>query len=232
MTVHAVLVNSNTMEVYVVPGGIVELGRRESMAVCIPDACISGVHARIYNVEEGFWVEDLDSTNGTYIRGATLMEPTILSEGDMVFFGTQGFTYEMRKDFRVEIEMSSRVEGVEKVIEAPEEESEEVPEHTVPSDSAVKIYRRKTSRVSFDKFKKVIEEGDDYSDSKPLPSKYEMTDSGRILPAKTKRKPQEDFKFKRPQPAAMPRKGLPVVAVLVSLGIGIILGYVAAHLMG
>ncbi|MBX2823562.1 MAG: FHA domain-containing protein [Gammaproteobacteria bacterium] len=227
MNEHAVLVNSNTLEVYAVPDGIVELGRRESMGVCILDPSISGTHARIYNVDEGFWVEDLGSTNGTYIRGATLVEPTMLNEGDVVFFGTLGFTYETRQDFRVE--MTSRVDDVEKALEA---EDKEVPEHSVPSDSAVKIYRRKTSRVSFDKFKKVIEEGDDFSDSKPLPSKYEVTDSGRILPAKVKRDRQQDFKYKKSQPTPVPWQGMLVAAVLVSLGIGIIIGFVAAQLMG
>ncbi|MEM6884957.1 MAG: FHA domain-containing protein, partial [Verrucomicrobiota bacterium] len=137
MTAHAVLVDSNTREVFAVPDGVVELGRRESMAVCIPDPRISGAHARIYNVEEGLWVEDLGSTNGTYIRGVTLVEPTMLNEGDSVYFGTRGFIYETRKDFRAE--MTTRVEEMGKAVEAAnaqvEAEMQVEPEHALPSDS-------------------------------------------------------------------------------------------------
>lgn len=213
------------------PDGIVELGRRESMAVRIPDPSISSVHARIYNVDEGFWVEDLGSTNGTYIRGATLVEPTMLVEGEMVFFGTVGFTYEVREDFKVKV--TSRLDDIEKAAqEAKGDKAENIPDHTLPSDSAVRIYRRKTSRVSFDKFQQAIEGGDDFSDSKPLPSKYEMTDSGRIVPTRADRNPQQDFKYKKLQPSSLPWQGILAATILASLGVGVILGILAARMMG
>ncbi|MEM6885311.1 MAG: hypothetical protein AAF571_09780, partial [Verrucomicrobiota bacterium] len=71
---------------------------------------------------------------------------------------------------------------------------------------------------------------DDFSDSKPLPSKYEMMDSGRILPATAKRDRQQDFTFKQPQPVPrLPKRKL-LAAVLISLLVGIVLGYFVAQL--
>lgn len=228
-----VFVNLDTMEVYSVPDGIVELGRKETMGVHIPEPSVSGTHARIYNVEEGLWVEDLGSTNGTFIHGSVVTEPTMLEEGSEVYFGTVRCKFEHRKAFQVEV--TSRLTNVDKLVDQAqkkEAEKKEVPEHTVPSESAVHVYRRKTSRVSFDKFKQVINEGEDYSDSKPLPSKYEMSDSGRIAPARPKTKRKEDFQYKQPVPQkTFPWKEVLIATVVASLVTGVVVGFVVASIV-
>ncbi len=192
---------------------------------------MSGLHARIYNVEEGFWVEDLGSTNGTLINGAVLVEPTQVTEGQSVQFGNLVCTLEMREDFHAEVAHSASAEK-----KAPGPASpKEAPRHTMPSAEAVNIYRRKTSRVDFDKFTEAIQKADDYSDSKPLPSKYELTDSGRIARSGHKRKREQDFTFKPAAATPVPNNSVPWKAVLVSSIIaavlcGFALGYWAARM--
>jgi transcriptional regulator with PAS, ATPase and Fis domain len=56
------------------------------------DATVSGAHARISRVPQGdaeFIIEDLDSTNGTFVGGRRITGPTRLSSGVVVFLGSQ-----------------------------------------------------------------------------------------------------------------------------------------------
>jgi len=62
------------------------LGRRASNEVCIPDRSVSAAHARV-SVDVGtLWIEDLNSTNGTYVNGQ-LISRRQLDEGDEVILG-------------------------------------------------------------------------------------------------------------------------------------------------
>jgi len=62
------------------------LGRRASNEVCIPDRSVSAAHARV-SVDVGtLWIEDLNSTNGTYVNGQ-LISRRQLDEGDEIILG-------------------------------------------------------------------------------------------------------------------------------------------------
>jgi len=62
------------------------LGRRASNEVCIPDRSVSAAHARV-SVDVGtLWIEDLNSTNGTYVNGQ-LISRRQLDAGDEVILG-------------------------------------------------------------------------------------------------------------------------------------------------
>ena len=55
-----------------------------------PEAKISRRHARIIHEEDSFMIEDLGSTNGTYVnRGRRLIPgtPHILNDGDEIIVG-------------------------------------------------------------------------------------------------------------------------------------------------
>jgi pSer/pThr/pTyr-binding forkhead associated (FHA) protein len=49
--------------------GVHLVGRSEEADILLADQSISRRHARIYNTEEGLMVEDLGSSNGTYVQG-------------------------------------------------------------------------------------------------------------------------------------------------------------------
>ncbi len=65
----------------------VVLGRSDELPARIEDRGISGHHARIYCHQGTFWVEDLDSTNGTFINDMRLTKPQQLMDGDRIQLG-------------------------------------------------------------------------------------------------------------------------------------------------
>jgi len=79
-------------------GDALQIGRRPAPAggergvLTIADSTVSGSHARISRVPQGndeFLIEDLGSTNGTYVAGKRLDGPTRLPPGSLVFLGSQ-----------------------------------------------------------------------------------------------------------------------------------------------
>jgi FHA domain len=58
------------------------------------DEYASARHARFEPREDGVWVQDLGSTNGTYLNGARLEQPRRLTTGDIVRVGETDLRYE------------------------------------------------------------------------------------------------------------------------------------------
>lgn len=63
------------------------LGRDTSCHVTIPDSSVSQRHARIYHSDAEWHVEDLGSTNGTFLNDRPLTHPVLLRPGDKVAIG-------------------------------------------------------------------------------------------------------------------------------------------------
>ena len=58
------------------------------------DEFASAHHARVEPRRDGVWVEDIGSTNGTYVNGTLLERPQRLKLGDIVRIGESDFRYE------------------------------------------------------------------------------------------------------------------------------------------
>jgi pSer/pThr/pTyr-binding forkhead associated (FHA) protein len=58
------------------------------------DEYASARHARFEPRQDGVWVQDLGSTNGTYLNGARLERPRRLTGGDVVRVGETDLRYE------------------------------------------------------------------------------------------------------------------------------------------
>jgi predicted component of type VI protein secretion system len=58
------------------------------------DDFASARHARIEPRRDGVWVEDLGSTNGTYVNGTRLTRPRRLAAGDVIRVGSTDLRYE------------------------------------------------------------------------------------------------------------------------------------------
>jgi len=71
---------------------VIGLGRRTTNEVCIPDRSVSANHARITFDGGSAWVEDLDSTNGTYINGR-LVSRQRLENSDEIILGKIRVTF-------------------------------------------------------------------------------------------------------------------------------------------
>jgi pSer/pThr/pTyr-binding forkhead associated (FHA) protein len=52
------------------------------------------VHARFRAVDNGWTIEDLGSTNGTKVDGELIIEPTLLSHGQLIALGTLQLHFE------------------------------------------------------------------------------------------------------------------------------------------
>ena len=74
--------------------GLVILGKEDSCQVSIPDSGISKKHAQITVRDENILIEDLDSSNGTYVEGKQIYSH-ILNTGDRVALGN--VVFEVRK---------------------------------------------------------------------------------------------------------------------------------------
>ncbi|MGH2706780.1 MAG: FHA domain-containing protein [Actinomycetota bacterium] len=63
------------------------LGRAGKCHVVLSDAYASQVHARIFRRNGGYFVEDMGSTNGTYLNRKRVTSPTAVSRGDRIRIG-------------------------------------------------------------------------------------------------------------------------------------------------
>jgi hypothetical protein len=74
----------------------VTLGRSsENDLVLDADDFASGHHARIAPRRDGVWVEDLESTNGTFVNGIKLTRPQKLTPGDVIRVGETDLRYDL-----------------------------------------------------------------------------------------------------------------------------------------
>jgi FHA domain len=65
----------------------VTLGRAAGCGVQVEDAYTSNIHARMYRRDGELWVEDLGSTNGTWVNAERIATPARLGRGDLVQVG-------------------------------------------------------------------------------------------------------------------------------------------------
>ncbi len=72
---------------YPLEGETVSIGRDASNTIQISDAEVSRRHARLLLQGGRYILEDLGSTNGTYVNGQRLTGPHVLKPGDVVSLG-------------------------------------------------------------------------------------------------------------------------------------------------
>lgn len=63
------------------------LGRDVSNEIILGDSEISRQHSRLTRTPGGYVLEDLGSTNGTFVNGERLMAPRVLNPGDLIALG-------------------------------------------------------------------------------------------------------------------------------------------------
>ncbi|HET6997743.1 MAG TPA: FHA domain-containing protein [Solirubrobacterales bacterium] len=75
-------------------GGL-SIGRSKECDVRIDDRYASGVHVRVFSRGGRYMAEDMNSTNGTLLNGATLVGEAELIDGDTVQIGDTVFRFEV-----------------------------------------------------------------------------------------------------------------------------------------
>ena len=93
-----VVVNSPALEEeseYVLDSAGITIGRGSQNTVALDDdEFASASHARVEPRQDGVWIEDAGSTNGTYLNGVKLSRPRKLTPGDLVRVGETDFRFD------------------------------------------------------------------------------------------------------------------------------------------
>ena len=69
------------------------LGRADSAEIRIDDPFASSAHARVFSRGEFMYVEDMGSTNGTYLNGRQLKTAERLKMADVIRIGDTEYRY-------------------------------------------------------------------------------------------------------------------------------------------
>ena len=97
----------------------ITIGRESDNKAAIPLTVLSRHHARVF-AENGVWfVEDLDSANGTFYRGKQLAPGvrTELNDGDIVRFGTVAMSIRFIQPPPAPVAAPAAPQVVEKIVE-------------------------------------------------------------------------------------------------------------------
>ena len=68
------------------------IGRKETNHIVISNLAVSSNHARVESRDEGVFITDLDSKNGTFVNGNTIISCQ-LKDGDEIIIGKHRLFY-------------------------------------------------------------------------------------------------------------------------------------------
>ncbi|MBF8983291.1 FHA domain-containing protein [Lutibacter sp. B2] len=69
------------------------IGRKNGNEIVIKDPYISNDHVKFYVKEEGVFIEDIDSANGTCLNEERIIDMVMLRNGDRIKIGQVEFLY-------------------------------------------------------------------------------------------------------------------------------------------
>ncbi|MBT5230687.1 MAG: FHA domain-containing protein, partial [Methylococcales bacterium] len=82
-----IMQNSKIVGEVTLKDDITGIGRNIGSQVCLQHSKVSGTHAQVVKEKGAFWLEDLGSTNGTYVSGKKITSQYRLHHGDEVAIG-------------------------------------------------------------------------------------------------------------------------------------------------
>ena len=71
------------------------MGREQGCDFKLDDQAVSSQHARLSFRQQQWWLEDLASTNGTFLNGEEVTAPVVITDGDEVRLGHKGVRIEI-----------------------------------------------------------------------------------------------------------------------------------------
>ncbi len=90
-------------------------GRDAECSLVVDGTTVSRQHARITVAHEATTIEDLDSTNGTYVNGTRISAPTRLAYGDEVSLGSEVLEVTRRRASVLTVKMEDDVKAGSKL---------------------------------------------------------------------------------------------------------------------
>ena len=79
-----VLEDLRTLRKYTVPIYPIFIGREKNSYITIPVPAISRKHAKVFERNKIFFIQDLGSINGTFVNDKRILDPVELKEGDRI----------------------------------------------------------------------------------------------------------------------------------------------------
>jgi len=88
--------NDVVIDQIVLKQGDMNIGRRPGSEILLDNMAVSGNHASIFTIGEDSFVQDLNSTNGTFVNNKRISKHH-LDDGDVITIGNHSLTYRNEK---------------------------------------------------------------------------------------------------------------------------------------
>ena len=110
----------NPGTVYALDSDLISIGRDSANSIAVNDAEVSRHHSRLSFQGGKYVLEDLGSTNGTFVNGQRLTGPRVLKSGEVISLGEQiVFVYEAVESDPGATVISSRADVVSRPVSTP-----------------------------------------------------------------------------------------------------------------
>ena len=87
-----VMYNKKVLDQFDLPQGDMKIGRRPGSDIVVDNMAVSGEHANIFTIGEDSFIQDLGSTNGTFVNNKRIAKHH-LKHGDVVTIGKHTLSY-------------------------------------------------------------------------------------------------------------------------------------------
>ena len=84
--------NKKVLDTFELDQGDVKIGRRPDVDITIDSMAVSGEHANIFTIGEDSFIQDLGSTNGTFVNNKKISKHH-LKDGDLIMIGKHTLNY-------------------------------------------------------------------------------------------------------------------------------------------
>jgi pSer/pThr/pTyr-binding forkhead associated (FHA) protein len=84
--------NANRLGEFILDKEVMTIGRKDDNDICIENLAVSGHHAKLLTLFDDSFLEDLNSTNGTYVNGHAISKHP-LKHGDVIVIGKHELRY-------------------------------------------------------------------------------------------------------------------------------------------